>query len=113
MKTPKLIGLDADTYKLDQQYITSMAKKLNTTNGRLSADLRRYDEQQSKGDERAFLVERVFVFAMLESRKRNDDLYFAGASFGIKLADYQKAGGFNRTLVAGEDIQLGADLKAI
>ena len=63
---PKLIGLDADTYKLDQYYITSMSKKLNTTSGRLSSDLRRYDQKQAKGDERAFLVERVFVFAMLE-----------------------------------------------
>ena len=109
---PKLIGLDADTYKLDQYYITSMSKKLNTTSGRLSSDLRRYDQKQAKGDERAFLVERVFVFAMLEWKEKSDDTYFAGASFGVKLSDYLKAGGFNRSLVAGEDLQLGYDLKS-
>ncbi|MDR2191098.1 MAG: hypothetical protein LBP53_08295 [Candidatus Peribacteria bacterium] len=33
LSNPKLIGLDADTYKLDKHYIIGMAKKLATING--------------------------------------------------------------------------------
>ena len=60
---PKLIGLDADTFKLDDNYIMGMAEKLNTVNGFLTANRRRYDAETAKGDERALILERMYAAA--------------------------------------------------
>jgi hypothetical protein len=58
---PKMIGLDADTFKLDKNYITNMAEKLNTVDGFLTANWRWYDANTAKGDEWAFILERLYA----------------------------------------------------
>jgi hypothetical protein len=110
---PKIIGLDADTYKLDHDYIVSMSKKLDTTNGFLSGKLRRYDANEAKGDEWAFIAERLYVSFMTNKKNSHDEKRLSGGSYGVKLSDYNKAGGFWRywNKPGGEDSQLGYDLR--
>jgi hypothetical protein len=106
---PKIIGLDADTFKLDDEYITKMAKELEKVNGFLSGSRRRYDRETAKGDEWAFIIERMYAAGRLSEIWEWDgygDGFLSGGTYGVKLSDYQKVGGFNRETDLCEDDEL-------
>jgi hypothetical protein len=90
VKDPKIIGIDADTYKLDEGYIMGMTRALNVTHNKfLKGALRDYSIKESKGDERSFILERVWLLSYKKHLSdKNVNQTLTGATFGFKLSDY-------------------------
>ncbi|MDR2191099.1 MAG: hypothetical protein LBP53_08300 [Candidatus Peribacteria bacterium] len=94
---PKLIGIDADTYKMDENYIMGMKKQLDITSNKfLHSSVRRYDVAESKGDEWAFILERAWLSQITPWMHSEGSKTLTGATFGFKLSDYNRTGGFQR-----------------
>lgn len=98
VKDPKIIGIDADTYKLDEGYIMGMTRALNVTHNKfLKGALRDYSIKESKGDERSFILERVWLLSYKKHLSdKNVNQTLTGATFGFKLSDYNTVWGFPR-----------------